>query len=85
MSPRPITILPESADPQTLTIDQVGVNMETAAQLLGVSVITVRKYTRKGFLPHAVIGRRVVYSVEALKEFVKSGKNSNNFVKPKQK
>jgi excisionase family DNA binding protein len=74
MSPRPISILPESAEQPIKTIDQIGVNMATAAELLGVSVITVRKLTRKGILPHVLLGRRIVYSVEGLKEFVKSGK-----------
>jgi len=48
------------------------VSMREAANLLGVSLRTISSLTADGDLPHARIGRRVVYPVAALERWLAS-------------
>ncbi|WP_019680728.1 helix-turn-helix domain-containing protein [Ruminococcus flavefaciens] len=40
------------------------------AELTGLSISTIRKLTRKGNLPHVKVGRRIVYPVTAIHEWM---------------
>ena len=40
------------------------------AQITGLSISTVRKLTRNGDLPHVKVGRRIVYPVTAIHEWL---------------
>ena len=55
-------------------IEQIAVNSATACKMLGVSAGTLTSWTKKGLIPHRRIGGRILYSVEALKEFVEGKK-----------
>jgi excisionase family DNA binding protein len=43
-----------------------------AAELLNISVPTLRKLTKEGKLPAKNIGRKILYSVDKLREFINS-------------
>lgn len=40
------------------------------AEVIGLSVSTVRKLTREGELPHIRVGRRILYPVTAIHEWL---------------
>ena len=40
------------------------------ARITGLSISTIRKLTRKGELPHVKVGRRIVYPVTAIHEWL---------------
>ncbi len=42
------------------------------AGITGLSISTIRKLTRKGVLPHVKVGRRIVYPVDAIHEWLLS-------------
>jgi excisionase family DNA binding protein len=67
---RPIEIIPVQEVPFT-DETPVGVSMEKAATLLGLSVTTVRKLANEGKLPHNFAGKKRVFSYKGLQEFVK--------------
>jgi len=56
-------------------LPEIAVNSATACKMLGISAGTLTLWTKKGLIPHRRIGGRILYSVEALKEFA-SGKKS---------
>ncbi len=69
-----ITIPSKPAQPE-IPIEQIAVNAKQACKMLGISSGTLTAWTKKDLIPHRRIGGRILYSVEALKEFV-SGKKS---------
>ena len=40
------------------------------AEITGLSISTIRKLTRKGELPHLKVGRRIIYPVTAVHEWL---------------
>ena len=56
--------------PEKSPVEPLAVNSVQACRLLGVSSTTLTKWTREGKIPHRRIGRRILYSVDALKAFV---------------
>ena len=40
------------------------------AQITGLSISTVRKLTRNGVFPHVKVGRRIIYPVTAIHEWL---------------
>lgn len=55
-------------------VEPIAVNSVEACQLLGVSTGTLTKWTKENRIPHKRIGRRILYSLAGLKEFV-AGEN----------
>ncbi len=45
-------------------------NFEEAGAVLGCSPHTLRVWTRRGMVPHFKIGRRVMFAVRDLRDFV---------------
>ncbi len=70
-----ITIPPKPTEFQEVRAVQIAVNAKQACDMLGISSGTLTSWTKKGLIPHRRVGGRILYSVEALKEFV-SGKKS---------
>lgn len=56
-------------EPEPL-VERLGVSVEEAAKMLGISPRKVHELTRSGELPCKRIGRRVLYSVEVLRQFI---------------
>lgn len=52
-------------------LEQLGVSKQEAAKMLGLSESTVHHLTQSGELPCKRVGRRVIYSVDSLREFLK--------------
>ena len=64
-------------------LQPVSVGIETAAQLLGVSVRTLWSYVRDGTLPAARLGRRILIPYAALQNFIEAHTdNSGALVAP---
>ena len=78
-----IQILAKSTQPkneQTKHASQIGVSINEAAALLGVSKMTFLPLIKDGQVRTARIGKRVIVSVKSLHEFV-DGKDPQNSVK----
>ena len=56
-----------------LSVEPLVVSVKEAARMLGVCERTVRTLTRDGVLPVVRIASRVLYSREALIEFIRQG------------
>ena len=56
--------------PEEKKKEPLAVNSVEVCKLLGVSSTTLTKWTREGKIPHRRIGRRILYSIEALKNFI---------------
>lgn len=65
-----IRIKREVPEIQEKSFEPIGCSKKEAARLLGVSISTVHSMTKSGKLPCKRIGRRVIYSVKALREFL---------------
>lgn len=50
------------------------------AEITGLSISTIRKLTRKGELPHVKVGRRIIYPVTAVHEWLLA--NTSGFTAP---
>lgn len=55
---------------QKQEVERLGVSKAEAAQMLGLSESTVHHLTQTGELKCKRIGRRVIYSVDVLKQFL---------------
>jgi len=51
-------------------VERIGFSVEETAESLGVSAPTVLRLTKDGTLHSIRIGRRIIVSVESLREFV---------------
>lgn len=58
-----------SAVAVSLPAEPLLVTLGEAARLLGVKIYSVRQLTRKGILPHKVIGNKWCVNYQALKAF----------------
>lgn len=56
--------------PDTKQTDPMLIGMAEAAKVLGISTRTLWTLTNSGEIPHARIGRRVLFNVAALREWV---------------
>ncbi len=56
--------------PKEQPVERLGVSIDEAAEMLSVSTRTIRELTASGKLACKKIGRRVIYSVDALKAFL---------------
>ena len=52
------------------SVEQIAVTPADAAKMLGISERTLWALTKNGLIPHRRVGKRILYSVEALKAFV---------------
>ena len=57
-------------------LEPIAVTPWQACQMLGVTRPTLAKWTRAGLIAHRRVGKRVLYSVDALKAFVNGEKDS---------
>ena len=57
---------PKAAPP----VEPLAVNTLQASKMLGVTARTLYNWTRDGKIPHSRVGRRVLYSVAALKAII---------------
>lgn len=60
--------IPDSEEPKRTGVDDFPavMNADQAGAFLGVSTWAVREYARQGLIPHRRIGRRYVFSRDAL-------------------
>lgn len=54
------------------TVERLTVTVAEAAKMIGVSERTVYLLTRSGELPCKRIGRRVLYSIDEIRQFISS-------------
>lgn len=71
-----ITLHPKKETPKE--VERLAVNAAEAAQMLGISERSLWAWTREGKIPSIKIGRRVLYSVEALRQFVSRNSSGHN-------
>ena len=71
-----ITIAPPKNTPEK--VERLAVNAREAAEMLHVSERTLWKWTKEGRIPSVKIGRRILYSVEALRQFVNGNTTDGN-------
>ena len=62
--------IPKHVAPVTPSVDRIGLSAKEAAKSLGVCERTLWTLTKTGQIPVARAGRKLVYSVDALKDFV---------------
>lgn len=53
-------------------------NQRQAAEYIGISVPTLRAYSRSGLIPCNRIGKRYIYAREALQEMAKERRKNHN-------
>lgn len=63
-----LTINPKAETEKT--IEPIAVNSVEACRLLGVSTGTLTKWTKENRIPHKRIGRRLLYPIAGLKQFL---------------
>lgn len=56
-------------------VERLGVSKAEAARMLGLSESTVHHLTQSGELPCKRVGRRVLYSVKTLQQFLDKDSN----------
>jgi len=69
-TPSRITIPPKPAQPERKAIERIGVSAEVAAEMIGVGVRTMWTLAKEQRVRTVRIGRRVLFSVRSLREFV---------------
>ena len=62
--------IPKHTAPVTPIIEPLGVSVKDAAKALSISERTLWQLTKDGKIPATKAGSRVIYSVDALKDFV---------------
>lgn len=62
----------QSAENKAETVPPMGVSAREAAKLLGVGERLLWAKTKTGEIPHLRIGRRVVYPVDLLREYIEA-------------
>ena len=55
--------------PPPIELDSIAVRRVDAAAMLSISVGTLDKLIRRGEIPHKRVGRAVLFSVDALREW----------------
>ena len=70
---------PKTERKQTKTIERIGVSIQEAAKMLGISKPHFLPLVSEGKIRTVRIGRRILVSVQSLREFV-DGKESRNSV-----
>ena len=59
--------VPSKEEPE---VERIGVSADVAAKMLGVSVSTVWKLAKNGAIRTSKIGRRTIFSVQALRVLI---------------
>ena len=62
--------IPEKPIQTELPVERIGVPVETAAEMLDVSVSTMWKLAKNRKIHTVRIGTRVIFSVQSLREFI---------------
>lgn len=75
-----ITISPKSETPKK--VERLTVNAVEAAEMLGISERTLWQWKRDNRIPYIQRGRRVLYSIEALRRFVNGNMANDNDTAP---
>ena len=58
------------AAPTAPVVEPIGISAKEAAKALSISERTLWQFTKDGVIPAVKVGSRVIYSVDALREFV---------------
>lgn len=56
---------------QATASDVLALNTREAAQALGISARTLWTHTKSGEIPHLCLGRRILYPVDALRDWMR--------------
>ena len=59
-------------------IERIGVNVRTAAEMLGVCERTMWTLAQSEKVRTTRVGKRVIFSVQSLREFIDGAKNADN-------
>ena len=69
-----IQLLPDKKNNRTGDIERIGVSVNEAAEMIGLSVRSMWNLVKEGKIKHVKYGTRCIVSVKSLREFV-DGKN----------
>jgi hypothetical protein len=70
--------IPTKPEQPAESIERIGVNARIASEMIGVSVRTIWNLANQGKIRTKRIGKRVVFSVQSLRDFIDGTKPADN-------